>query len=556
MPIVTQALILALSILFLTACSNSSDDPVQTSEQPRELAVNTTEGEVLGVEDDGLYIYRGIPYAEPPVGALRWQPPKMAQSRNDSLLADKLGNPCVQTLPIVGPIGDEDCLVLNIVTPTEGDKLPVLLWIHGGGFILGEGAQTDSGTLGDKLAKQTNSVVVSINYRLGPFGFLAHSALSAESPYGSSGNYGLMDQILAMEWVRENIEVFGGDPDNVTLFGESAGAFSVCTHMNTALSAGLFHKAIVQSGSCLRAWPELASAEKQGAVLAEKLGCGDTPNTLGCMRASGSADVLLAFPAGANFGFADLQRSGATWWPILDGHVLTSQTADNLASGNFNKVPVIYGFNRDEAQLFTWLTEADPLNPLPITADNYADFATHLLGDKPTLVAQALTQYDPALYQAYAQALGALSSDSTFRCPARQELALLAEHVDTYLYQFDYTGAAFQLDGLGYTRPEYGIGAFHSAEIQYVFGNPATLTSTEFETEPDRGLWQTMMGYWARFAATGDPNGDGAAQWPLWRVGGDQHMAFNATSAASSEAAKADCEFWLDKDYLDTQFFQ
>jgi para-nitrobenzyl esterase len=197
--------------------------------------VETASGLVEGFEDDGVFSYRGIPYAAPPVGDLRWKPPIDPASWTETLVATEKGNICPQVaflgLPSPGFLPDEDCLYLNIDTPMEGADLPVMVWIHGGGFTVGEGLQADGGTAGDLIARQAGAVVVSMNYRLGQLGFLAHSELTAESPDYASGNYGLMDQTAALRWVQENIAAFGGDPNNVTVFGESAGAFSVCSHL-------------------------------------------------------------------------------------------------------------------------------------------------------------------------------------------------------------------------------------------------------------------------------------------------------------------------------------
>ena len=216
-----------VSLAVIAGCSTGGGDDAT----PRTLEVRTELGSVVGFENDGVFSYRGIPYAAPPVGELRWKPPVEPEPWTDALSATETPPVCPQDafqgLPVPGFNPSEDCLYLNVDTPSEGADLPVMVWIHGGGFTLGEGVQADGGTAGDRIAREAGVIVVSMNYRLGQLGFLAHTALTSESPDSASGNYGLMDQAAALSWVRENIAAFGGDPDNVTMFGESAGGFSV-----------------------------------------------------------------------------------------------------------------------------------------------------------------------------------------------------------------------------------------------------------------------------------------------------------------------------------------
>ena len=275
-------LVLALSLC--VGCGDNSDatggtgGEVDSGVPARELLVQTDKGRVEGFEDEGVFSYRGIPFAAPPVGELRWKPPVPAQAWADTLVAVDKPTQCPQVLSAVLTGGfslpgfepGEDCLFVNVDTPVTGSNLPVMVWIHGGAFTLGEALQVDGGTSGDRIARTQNVVVVGLHYRLGQLGFLAHSALSAEDPNGASGNYGLLDQRAALEWVRDNIEAFGGDPNNVTIFGESAGAFSICSHLASPLSTGLFHRAILQSGNCQRPWSTLSAAEAQGELFASR----------------------------------------------------------------------------------------------------------------------------------------------------------------------------------------------------------------------------------------------------------------------------------------------
>ena len=558
---------LVLAAGITAGCSSSGD-----GSSPRGLVAQTVWGPVEGYEDDGVFSYRGIPYAAPPVGELRWKAPTEPAAWTDILQASEKPKICPQVafggLPVPGFMPSEDCLYLNVDTPSAGTGLPVMVWIHGGGFTLGEGLQTDGGTSGDQIARLTGVVVVSMNYRLGQLGFLAHSALSAESLDGASGNYVLMDQTAALQWVRDNIESFGGDPNNVTIFGESAGAFSVCSHLASAKSAGLFDKAIMQSGSCERPWPTLAIAEAQGDAFAANL-CFLANDVLACMRGKSAEDVLAALPPAPNFGFTPSDETTGSWGPVLDGGFFTEQPSDSFASGNFNQVPTILGFTREEARLFVWLGEiADP--PLEVTAENYEELIAHFLGGNTELAARAAEQYPLSDYSEPAVALAAVATDTIFRCPGKLEAAKLSAFVPTYLYQFEYQDGHSQLEValpfIGGSLPSYDLGAFHGADIPYVFGYDPLLEINfqDFSTslnswEPgtvDDALWREMLGRFALFAIAGDPNPNGdpflsdpVGGWPIYEENKDQHLIFDAILSVGSNAAE-NCAFWADEDYL------
>jgi len=546
----------------LAGCGSSSG----SASGARGLLVETGAGPVEGFEADGVFSYRGIPYAAPPVGELRWNPPTDPAPWTDTLAVTEKPNICPQTafggLPVPGFMPSEDCLYLNVDAPTEGSDLPVMVWVHGGAFTLGEGVQTDGGTAGDLIARQTGMVVVSMNYRLGQLGFLAHSELTAESPDGASGNYGLMDQTAAFGWVRENIAAFGGDPENVTIFGESAGAFSVCSHLASAKSAGLFASAILQSGSCERPWPMLAAAEAQGDAFAAALECDAEDDVLACMRAKSADDVLAALPPAPNFGFNPSDEPTGSWGPVLDGSFFTEQPSDSFATGNFNQVPIMLGFTREEARLFVWLGEmADP--PLEVTADNYVDLIAHFLGGNTELAARAAEEYPLEDYSEPAVALAAVATDTIFRCPGKLEAAKLAPFTPTYLYQFEYPDGHSQLEVvlpfIGAELPSYDLGAFHGADIPYVFGYDPLLEinfedfSTTLNTweagTADEALWLEILGYFSRFAATGNPSAEGGIQWPTYDEEADQHLVFDTTVSVGSNAAEK-CDFWEGEDYL------
>ncbi len=550
----------------MTACTTATESATTAPGGPRDLTVETRFGLVEGYADDGVFSYRGIPYAAPPTGALRWKPPADPEPWSDTLSAVEVPSPCPQEvfggLPVPGFMPSEDCLYLNVDTPSVGSGLPVMVWIHGGAFTLGEGVQTDGGTAGDRIARQAGTIVVSMNYRLGQLGFLAHSALSAESDDQASGNFGLMDQTAALEWVRGNIDAFGGDPDNVTIFGESAGAFSVCSHLASPASAGLFHKAILQSGSCERPFSTLSAAEAQGDVFAESLGCAAADDTLACMRAKTPEEVLDALPQGDNFGFNPTSEPTGSWGPIVDGAFIPTQPSEAFATGDFNRVPTIVGFTREEARLFVWIGElADP--PLEVTEQSYESLIAYFLGGNTDLAARAVAEYPLPEYSEPAVAFAAVATDLIFRCPAKREAAKLASFVPTYLFQFEYPDGHSQLEvalpfidgGL----PSYPLAAFHGADIPYVFGydplleidftNFSTVLNTWQEGTTDEALWLQTLGYFTRFAATGDPNGDRAVEWPVYEEALDEHLVLDATVTVDSGAAPK-CAFWEGEDYL------
>src|SRR5215813_3122463 len=320
-------------------------------EHERGPVVTTSDGRVRGISSEGVDRFLGIPYAAPPVGDLRWRPPQPHAPWRGVRDATAFANHCPQ---VPSPYGQgsitEDCLYLNVFRPghdegedegDEGDneghdrRLPVMVWIHGGALLVGESDDYDPVRL-----VRHGVVLVSMNYRLGVLGFLAHPALTAESPDHASGDYGIMDQQAALRWVRRNIRSFGGDPSRVTIFGESAGGLSVHTHLASPLSAGLFHRAIVESGAYALSQPPLATAEAQGTAVAAAAGCSD--QTASCLR-SAPVDRLLA------------ALRVSTVIPDVDGKVLPQTIQAAFTSGNFNRVPVIEGSNHDEWRLFVAL---------------------------------------------------------------------------------------------------------------------------------------------------------------------------------------------------------
>jgi len=479
---------------------------------PLDDPVRIDSGLVAGRPADGggARVYRGVPYAEPPVGPLRWKPPRPPKSWEGVRACAEFGPACPQPKQIVFHHGagrtDEDCLSLNLWTPArrQGDRLPVMVWIHGGGFTTGAGSLVTYD--GAALARE-GVVVVTINYRLGPFGFFAHPLLSKESARGVSGNYGLLDQIAALAWVKRNIGAFGGDPERVTIFGESAGSASVCRLMVSPLAAGLFHRAIAQSGGAhgrnrrLReAKDRMEPMEKLGERLAAALGCDRADDPLAALRAV-SAERLLdaADPAQGLFG------KGNKFGPVVDGWALPDDPAALFEAGKTHRVPFLIGSNADEGTIF--------LRQLPIK--RVAGYRLAVRGFFP-VDADAVLRLFPAETDAEVPAaLNRLVTVASFVAPARA-LARAMEKAGgkAYLYHFTRVPPGARL---------LNLGAFHAAEIPYVFGALAGPMGYE---EADRALSKAMRAAWARFADTGDPNGEELPEWPAYAKAIDSHMEF------------------------------
>ena len=351
------------------------------SVKAEDEVVNTDKGPVRGIVTSTTLEFLGIPYAAAPVGDLRWQPPHPHARWRKPLDATRFGNSCAQPESISDPASDaEDCLFLNVYAPRltgrddpERDmernsddrrphRQPVMVWLHGGGLTCGASNAYDP----VKLVEEGHVIVVTINYRLGLLGFLSHPSLTAESPDAASGNYGLMDQQFALRWVRRNIALFGGDPDNITIFGESGGGLSVHSNLASPTAAGLFHKAIVQSGAYSLTQPALASAEALGTFFASLSGC--SSQTAVCLRALPVATILAVQ--------GSVLPNGVV--PTVDGKVLTQSVAAAFASGQFNRGPVIEGSNHDEWRFFVGTTELQTGTPL--TAAGYIPAIAATLG--------------------------------------------------------------------------------------------------------------------------------------------------------------------------------
>ncbi len=420
----------------------------------------------------------------------------------------------------------EDCLYLNVYTPKTSGPFPVMFWIHGGALLTGESDDYDARAL---VAQGV--VVVTINYRLGPLGFLSHPALTAEGG-GASGNYGLMDQQAALLWVKTNIAGFGGDPTNVTIFGESAGGLSTHSQIVSPLAAGLFQKAIVESGSYSLTPPTLAVAEGWGQNFATGAGC--TTQTAACLRGLSVATIIANATA--------LQAAGSTL-PTVDGKVLTKTFADAFASGTFNKVPMIEGTNQHEYSLLSAVT-VDTVLGHAIGASDYPTQINALFG--PAFGSAVQATYPLTTAQTPAQTFDNVLTDAVFTCNARKAAKLIsAQGVTLYAYEFADANApmVFVLP----PRSE-GYGAYHAAEIQYVFpGNQTIYFGAPF-TAAQSDLSARMVGFWTTFAKTGNPNAaSSGAAWPAYTAANDTYLTLapGAITTTTQISAQHNCtSFW------------
>jgi para-nitrobenzyl esterase len=366
-----------------------------------------------------------------------------------------------------------------------------MVWIHGGSLTAGESDDFDA----SGLAAMGDVIVVTINYRLGALGFLAHPALTAESPDHASGNYGIMDQQFALKWVQQNIAAFGGDPGKVTIFGQSAGGLSVLSHLASPRAAGLFHRAIAQS-SAFPVLPMLAFGENQGARFANAVGC--SSQTAQCLRSLPVEQILAHQQILAPQGFAA---------PVVDGFVLPLSLQIAIATGQFNRVPVINGTNHDEARFFAAMNE---LAGQVVSAAQYPAAVTVAFG--PMAGPLVLAQYPLTNYLNADEALAAIATDSTFACPARRVDQALALYVPVFAYEFNDEDAP----EIFLPPVSFPYGAAHASELQYFF--PAA-SLTHLPTPPpglrpgQRQLSRAMMRYWTQFAKTGDPNGPNTPSW-------------------------------------------
>ncbi|MET9255618.1 carboxylesterase family protein [Streptomyces sp. NPDC003717] len=515
--------------------------------------VPTSDGPVRGTTEDGIRRYVGIPYAAPPVGDLRWTPPRRPAPWTAPLDAVAYGPVCAQDttcFPGFGHHSDtEDCLYLNVYAPegTGQDPLPVMVWIPGGGFFLGGGADYDP----TALVRDGGVLLVTFNYRVGVLGFFSHPAINAEGH--AAGNYGLMDQTFALDWVRRNAAAFGGDPDNVTIFGESAGAASVLAQLASPAAAGLFHKAVSQSCSVAAVMPmrTLEETAQVGTALAEAAGCAD--QTPAALRALPTAALLAAnrMPDG-EFGVGRFHIG-----PVVDGEVLPEPLRDLFRTGRFHRVPFVNGTNHDE---FTWFQAMVELNTgLVIDADSYPKLlgpllevaaAGQLLGTTvpAEAVPEILARYPVEKYGNASRAVAAAIGDcGVITAGGRRTTRLIGRHVPhVYAYEFDVPDAP-----VAWPPVSFSYGSGHVQEVQFLFPGFAGGGGVRRDLdERQQTLARHMVAYWTNFAHSGDPNEGPATtdapHWPRYDPEADALLSLRAPrpEVTTSFAQAHHCDFW------------
>ena len=457
--------------------------------QSGTLTVKTAQGKAQGktINDGKVSAYLGLPYAAPPIGDLRWKAPEPPAQWKGLRNATLYGAHCIQTSVFSDMIfqdngPSEDCLYLNVYAPSGAkakSKLPVLFWIHGGGYAGGSASEPRHN--GDFLPGK-GVVLVTINYRLGVFGFLATADLAKEAN-GSVGNYGLLDMVAALRWVKANIANFGGDPGNVTIFGESAGSFAVSTLMAAAPAQGLFHKAIGESGgafSDLLPTGTLSAREKQDGDWTASLGV----STLAELRAL-STDAILA---------AAQKKGAPRFSPVIDGQLLTEQVSETYAKGKQAHVPLLAGWNRDE----------NPSMANGMTVEKWKAFATEHFADRAD---EFLKLYPGETDEQAARSAADYGGDMFIAFSTWKWIEAHKQSGESQVYRYHFELAAPP------SKFHPGAFAFHSDDIEYVFGSLDTRPGAVWRPE-DRKLSEQMMSYWTNFTRTGDPNGPGLPDWP------------------------------------------
>lgn len=485
--------------------------------------LSVTGGQISGTVENGVSAYKGIPFAEPPVGELRWVEPQPVLAWEGVRACETVSSICPQVpYPALSLYArppepnSEDCLYLNVWSAAESadEARPVMVWIHGGALTRGSGGRSTYN--GEAFAKK-GVVLVTINYRVNVFGFLAHRELTEESPNHSSGNYGILDQIAALQWVHDNIAAFGGDPDNVTIFGESAGSWSVNCLQATPLAKGLFHRVIGESGATFRAMArlaepngDLAAAEQSGIEFATAA----RARSIEDLRRMSWEKILEVYTANQSIRTR----------PNVDGWMLPDEIRAIFASGKQNDVPILIGSNADEMTSLTYPTM------IPRTLEALSEWIAETYPGAEDAFARA---YPAETDADAARAWLDCARDRTFTLGMRTwARAQASGTAPAYLYFFNHTAPS--------PMPEF-YRAYHASEIVYVFGNLNTLSLPHEET--DAALSALMTSAWVNFATNGNPNGDGLAEWPAYDADSEAYMEFGDETAAGNHLLKDQLDF-------------
>lgn len=482
------------------------------------MLITTDRGQLRGTAHGRARAFLGIPYAAPPLAELRFRPPAPPTAWDGIFDATSFGHNCPQIGLLDELVGDEDCLTLNIWRPADAapeQPLPVLVFIHGGSNVIGSGADPQHN--GREFAENHDVIVVTINYRLGLFGFLAHPGLTAES--GTSGNWAYLDQIAALEWVSSNIAAFGGDPDRVTIVGESAGALSVCVLLASPLAAGLFDGAILQSGGCDVA--PLAQREREGEQVITASSCAGAPDPIACLRSMSVADLVALTPTEAR----DVTDWALPVGGAVDGIVLPTSPWDAFAAGTHDAVPTMVGSNADETEV---------LIPTPIR--NCTDYELAARNTFGASADEVLAEYPCESYRKSRYAYVHATTDAMFTCQARRILRALRTRASSppvfrYYYKHVPADPAFSSSR-----------AYHGAEIQLLFGNIRRFDSKASANE--QRLAEIMQTSWVEFATSGSPVHAGTPKWMPYHVGRDNAVVFDAVVAVADGVGTSHCDDW------------
>ncbi|MCC7539648.1 MAG: carboxylesterase family protein, partial [Deltaproteobacteria bacterium] len=527
------ALTLGVAAAFGSLACGGRPTAIQSPEGP-SVVVRTTQGLVRGRRGRRIAVFLGIPYAAPPIGPNRWAPPRPPARFAATFDATRAGPVCPQiersrgsdpSAPVADDVhvrGAEDCLRLNVwahAVPSSPSLLrPVMVFVHGGGFQQGSG--TDPNYEGSALARNGEVVVVTFNYRLGVLGFFAHESFAAEPGAIGAGNQGILDQIAALRWVRDNIAAFGGDPDRVTLFGESAGGGSVCAVIASPLSRGLVARAIVQSGGGCSAWPTLregvnggGSGLARGAEIVRAAGCAPGDDVPRCMRALDAASLVRAGTRGER-----APLGVPAYGPVIDGAILPASAAARLRDGAID-VPLLVGSNADESSLFVRRIEIE-------SDDDYRSEIRRMTGDRAESV---LSVYPPRSLGEPAETFRRAITETTFVCPAEALARAAAGGAHpAYLYHFAH-------------RPPGPLGriagAFHGLELLYLFGTFPARWQPPVE---DRGVMHLVQSAWSRFAHSGVPRVE--PDWPPYRADAPAMLVIDASPAVARDVTDGRCE--------------